>query len=281
MRLSLLMLAIFGLFAFSGMPHAIEAASCADGTPYGKCSTKNPGQYCTGSIYAPTLGTLLSVCPCSKFLGYVQQGEGETATCILAKCTDGTEAGKCSATKPKQCVNGALVDNATACGCPSGKRPSANGLACEFIPCNDSGTPVPEGTCSPRKEKKCVNGILVSKASECGCPPGKTKMGEACGVVCSDGTEDGKCSPAKPKKCVNGYLLDDAPACGCPDGQVAVGKQCSASAAGELGGVEMLSGGNTSSSGSGAPASNALSCCCLPTALIGIAGGYAFFRKKN
>jgi hypothetical protein len=211
----------------------------------------------------------------------VQQGEGDSASCVASKCSDGTESGKCSATKPKQCINGVLVDNSTACGCPAGKRVAADKVFCEFIPCNESGVSVPEGTCSPKRAKKCVNGQMVDKASECSCPPGKTAVGEVCTVLCSDNTKDGECSATKPKKCVNGYLLDDAPACGCPQGQNAVGKQCSASVLGGLGGPDILSGPPANQSGGTPGGASALSCCCLPTALIGIVGGFAFFRKRK
>ena len=281
MKLYALLLVLAGLLAFSGLSSAqVVVGSCADGTQYGKCSAKYPGQYCTGSLANPTLGTLLTACPCSKFPGYLQQGEGDSASCIAAKCSDGTASGACASTKPKQCVNGALVDNSTSCGCPAGKQVATDGVFCEFIPCNDSGISVPEGTCSPKKGKKCANGQLSDKASECGCAPGLTKQGETCAIVCSDGTKDGDCSATKPKKCTGGYLLEDAAACGCPSGLNPVGKQCSASVLGGLGGVDTLGGvtGNQSGSTGGA---SPLSCCCLPTALIGIAGGFAVFRKRK
>jgi hypothetical protein len=278
--LSLLLVLAGFVLAFAGLGHS--AGVCADGTAYGACSTRNPGQYCIGNLDSPALGTLITICPCSRFPGYIQEGEGDTANCVLAKCDDGTNAGNCAIVKPKVCVGGSLyADNATKCGCPAGKRAAADGIFCGFIPCNDAGVSVPEGTCSPKKGTKCVSGVLVDKASECGCPAGKTKMGDACSVVCSDGTEDGKCSSTKPKKCTNGYLLDDAVSCGCPEGLNPVGKQCSASVLGGLGGADALSGGNASNETGTAGGANALSCCCLPTALVGIAGGFIFFRKRN
>jgi hypothetical protein len=272
---------VFALLALSfGMAHAITVGSCSDGTQYGKCSTVNPGSYCTGSISSPNLQIYVANCKCEAVAGWVQQGSGDEATCIQAKCTDGTSNNQCSPTKPKACVNGALVDNAAKCGCPSGKRVSSNSLLCEFIPCTDGSISVPEGTCSAKKAKKCVNGVLVDKASECGCPSGQTMQGDTCGVVCSDGTKDGACSSAKPKQCVNGYLLDNAVACGCPDGLNAVGKTCSASVFGGTGSSNLLGGASGNDSQTQGTGSSALSCCCLPTALIGIIGGFAFFRKK-
>jgi hypothetical protein len=266
-----------------GMAHAITVGSCADGTQYGKCSTTNPGSYCTGSISAPSLQLYVAMCKCEAVAGWVQQGEGEGATCVQAKCADGTTNGQCSSvTKPKVCVGGSnYYDNATKCGCPAGKRVAANGISCEFIPCSDGDVSVPEGTCSAKKEKKCVNGALVDKASECGCPIGETRDGETCGIVCSDGTKDGVCSSTKPKECVNGYLLDNAAKCGCPGGQVAAGKKCTDSVLGGLTGADLLGGSAGNETGNATGGSSALSCCCLPTALIGIIGGFAFFRKNG
>ena len=267
-----------------GMAHAITVGNCADGTQYGKCSSVNPGSWCTGIMDSPTLGALLTKCPCSNYPGWVQEGTGDDATCVQSKCADGTMNGQCSAvTKPKVCVGGATYsDNATKCGCPAGKKVAAGGIFCEFVPCNDSGVSVPEGMCSAKKQRKCVGGALVDKASECGCPVGQTLQGETCGVVCLDGTKDGSCSSTKPKECTNGYLLDNAVKCGCPDDKPnQVGSQCTNSVLATVPGADLLGGAASNSTGTGAASSNALSCCRLPTALIGIIGGFAFFRKNE
>ena len=280
---------VFAIFALAlSMAHAISVGTCADGTQYGKCSTVNPGSYCIGSINSPSLQVYVAMCKCEAIAGWQQQGDGDSAVCVQAKCADGTLNGQCSAaTKPKVCVGGTTyADNATKCGCPSGKRIAAGGVFCEFIPCTDDGLAVPEGTCSAKKQKKCVNGVLVDKASECGCPLGQTQQGESCSVVCSDGTKEGTCSSTLPKECIltgtgTGMLLDNATMCGCPDGQTAVGKLCTTSIIGSLPGSDLL-GGNSSANGTGATGgSSALSCCCLPSALIGIVGGFAFFRKRE
>ena len=267
-----------------GMAHAVTVGNCADGTQYGKCSTINPGGYCTGSISAPTLQVYVAMCQCEKVSGWMQSGTGDDATCIQAKCADGTLNGQCSAvTKPKVCVGGSTYsDNATKCGCPTGKQVASGGIFCEFTPCKDGDVNVPEGTCSAKKQKKCVSGALVDKASECGCPTGQTMQGETCGIVCSDGTKDGSCSSTLPKECVNNYLLDNALKCGCPEGLSAVGKQCTNSVLAAVPGADLLGGSSPSGNQTGAAgSSSALSCCCLPTALIGIIGGFAFFRKNE
>ncbi|MFA6907514.1 MAG: hypothetical protein WC263_01675 [Candidatus Micrarchaeia archaeon] len=265
----------------SGMAHAITVGSCADGTQYGKCSTLNPGGYCTGSISAPTLQVYVAKCKCETVPGWVQEGSGDAAVCVQAKCVDGTLTGSCAIAKPNVCVGGAnYAPNATKCGCPAGKKVAAGGIFCEFIPCTDGDVSVPEGMCSAKKQKKCVGGVLVDKASECDCPVGQTRDGETCGVVCIDGTKDGSCSATLPKECTNGYLLDNAVKCGCPDGLSAVGKQCTNSVLAAVPGADLL-GGAGNGTGVGAGGSSALSCCCLPTALIGVIGGFAFFRKSG
>ena len=264
-------LALFGM-AFAA------TNDCADGTKYFKCSSASPGYLCGPS----GLVLYLKQCPCSNFPGYIETGSGDNASCILAKCSDNTQNGQCSSTKPLLCSLGQLVDNATKCGCPSGKVVSSNGLNCAYPPCSDEGTSVPDGTCSAKNERKCVNGVLVDKASECGCPAGETRDGESCGFVCEDGTKDGECSTTKPKECQNGYLLDNAQKCGCPEGKMVAGRQCTDSIIDAVTNVDLLGtgdAGNTTGQGTSPP--GALSCCCLPAALIGVVGGYAFSRKRK
>lgn len=284
--MKLFSLAIVAMIAISGMAFAdIDTSPCSDGTAYGKCSTANPGNWCTGSPGAHALMQYVSLCSCTAVSGWVQEGTGDAATCVQAMCNDGTKNGACAATKPKVCIGGTIyADNATKCGCPAGKRKAADGIFCEFIPCTYNGETVNEGLCSAKnKGKMCQNGTIVDAATACGCPAGQTKVGEKCSLVCTDGTLDGACSTNKPRKCVAGDLVDDAVSCGCPQGQSAVGKNCAASVFDQLGGADLLGSGNTNANNSsgGSSASNPLSCCCLPTALIGIVGGFAVFRKKE
>lgn len=292
MRLSLLVLAFAAVIVISGMGFAIDVANCADGTPYNGCSTKSPGYWCHGLINAPTLENYPTKCPCTNQPGWVQEGEGDNAKCIQAKCDDGTKVGECATTKPKVCVGGSTyTDNATKCGCPAGMKPSSVGIICEYEPCSD-GTK--DGLCSTKSVgKKCVQSALVDKASECPCKSGYIKQGEACVLECTanDGSKvlSGQCSLTKPKYCnENGYLVDDASKCGCPESQVAdsSGKRCVASSLlGGLGGSDVLgapSGGSANATGAGGSSGlGSLQCCCLPTALIGLAGGFVYFRKKK
>lgn len=272
---------LFSGFAFAG------TSDCVDGTKHFKCSTVTPGLLCNDGH----LIQYVAYCPCSKVAGWVQQGEGESATCVQAKCSDGTDSGKCSLNKPKQCSNGVLADNATACGCPSNKKISANGLSCEFLPCMDNGVSVPSGLCSPKSSgKKCVDGALVDKASDCPCKSGTTRQGEACVVFCEDGTQSGECSSSKPKECVLsetgvGVLIDNSPKCGCSEGKVVDGKRCSATAANVLGGTADLLGGippSDNSSQSPASQNGSFSCTCCPAAIIGLLLiGFVAYRKNE
>lgn len=277
------LLALGILFALAILTSVSFAATnpCSDGTAYFKCSAKSPGMVCGPNGLEP----YVKLCPCTSYPGYVQQGEGDTATCVLAKCDDGTASGQCSSTKPKVCMGGSsYADNATKCGCPAGKQIAPDGIFCKSIPCTDQGAKVEEGQCSPKNDgKMCVNGALVDKASACPCKPGQTAVNDKCTILCSDGTEENKCASTKPKKCVNGYLVDRAGDCGCPSGQAAVGNQCTTSILGG-GGTDLLGGGSTSGNGTGGDSgtSSPSPCsCCLPTALIGLAGGYVFFRRKE
>ena len=272
--------ALIGIVLFlSGLSFA-GTSSCIDGTGYFACS-KTAGY--VGMRCGPNGLARDTTCQCESVAGYITVGVGADSLCELAKCGN-IDIGACDpSNKPKMCVSGQLIDNATKCGCPSGKKISANGLACESIPCNDSGMNVLDGQCAVKSSgMKCVNGILVDKASECPCKSGLTKVGEKCLVVCSDGTQDGACSTTKPQECVNGYLLDNAAKCGCPDGKTAVGKQCTDSIFGSIGGTDLLggspSGNQTQTEGA---STSPMACCCLPTAMIVLAIGFAFSRKNQ
>ncbi len=61
------------------------------------------------------------------------------------KCSDGTEDGMCSVSKPKKCMNGALVDDSVTCGCSPGQ--SAEGTGCKIL----------ERECPPEISQVCNN----------------------------------------------------------------------------------------------------------------------------
>ncbi|PIN90208.1 hypothetical protein COU57_04175 [Candidatus Pacearchaeota archaeon CG10_big_fil_rev_8_21_14_0_10_32_14] len=106
------------------------------------------------------------------------------------KCSDGTENGKCSLTKPKYCKNGLLIDSCQVCGCNVGEKCNTNG-SCSIIPiikkCYD-GTPY--GECSLSKPLFCNEGSLINKCSICGCPNDN--------YLCQ---EDGICKIKEPSYC--------------------------------------------------------------------------------
>jgi hypothetical protein len=124
----------------------------------------------------------LGRCPEARFnYSAIAAGKARISEIRLKSCSDGTPGGQCSASKPQECVLGQLANNANRCGCPAGMRPAADGKACEFIPCMDNGVIVPAATCSPRTVgKKCENGSLIDKPSECGCPAGQFLSGNIC-----------------------------------------------------------------------------------------------------
>lgn len=49
----------------------------------------------------------------------------------VGKCLDGTAYGQCTATKPKYCQDGGLVNKCQTCGCPTGQICQADGACCE------------------------------------------------------------------------------------------------------------------------------------------------------
>ncbi|HJW96759.1 MAG TPA: hypothetical protein VJ485_01190 [archaeon] len=84
------------------------------------------------------------------------------------------------------------------------------------IGCND-GTHDEE--CSANRPYYCNNGVLMEKASVCGCAQGLVLAGDICRRprICTDGTDPGKCSAIKPLYCEDGTLVSNASLCGCQE----------------------------------------------------------------
>ena len=155
---------------------AILIKSCSDGTPGGQCSAQKPMECVLGQLVGNA-----NKCSCPSGMRATANGQG----CESIPCIDNgasVPSGACSQiTIGKKCVGGSLVDMSSVCGCPSGKRPSADGKTCEFNPCIDNWVSVPNGNCSPQTiGKKCVNGTLLDMASACGCPAGQFATGNTC-----------------------------------------------------------------------------------------------------
>lgn len=199
---------------------------CSDGTSPGQCSATNPF-YCDAGI----LVKRASLCGCVS--PNIRSGED----CIQPSqvqqaqtCSDNTPFNQCSSNRPLFCLGGSLVNRALTCGCPSGQ--TASGDNCITIQAQQQCT---DGTffgqCSPTRPLFCNNGVLINRATSCGCPGNQVASGDNCVTqaqqTCSDGTSSGQCSPNNPPLfCENGNLVNRASSCACPGNQVVSGDNC-------------------------------------------------------
>jgi len=148
------------------------------GTCYASCKYDSPGYY---NVYAPYyVGG--AYCGYTSVNVVSQQGGSGGGTGGVQQCADGSYYGQCSTNQPKYCQNGVLIDRASLCGCPSGY--DRNGDICvqkqqppQAQQCND-GTAY--GFCSQQRPLYCFNGVLIDRASACGCPSGWVRDGERC-----------------------------------------------------------------------------------------------------
>ncbi|MFA4835037.1 MAG: choice-of-anchor Q domain-containing protein [Dehalococcoidia bacterium] len=88
-----------------------ETTSCSDGTISGACSANKP-QYCNNGVLVSNCAR----CLCAGDLSCYNDGACHASSSGLY-CSDQTPYGNCSSTKPKVCMDGALVDKCGACGC--------------------------------------------------------------------------------------------------------------------------------------------------------------------
>ncbi|MBI2657524.1 hypothetical protein HYX08_02405 [Candidatus Woesearchaeota archaeon] len=152
------------------------------------------------------------------------------------RCTDGTKNGFCSANVPSFCDNGKLVKRASFCGCPGNLVRSGEDCIqqSQQAPQTPQSQTCSDGTsfsqCSSTRPLFCNNGVLISRASVCGCPSSQIANGDNCitqqAQTCSDNTPFNQCSSARPLFCLGGSLINRALTCGCPPGQVASGDNC-------------------------------------------------------
>jgi len=104
-------------------------------------------------------------------------------------------------------------------------------IVCQTVPqpvqrCGDGTV---EGQCSQNVPLFCQNGILVNRASFCGCPSSLVISGDNCVAPvqrCSDNTPSGFCSSTLPLFCQSGSLIQRASICGCPAAQTISGDTC-------------------------------------------------------
>lgn len=281
-------LLLVGLFLAMGMPALMASTeACADGTAYFACSTKQPGFACLPD--AATGGNTLQndivnkivkntdgnpKCACKNYPGYTEAG----GACVSTTCTDAgqtVQSNACAPTKPRQCVNGALVDNAALCACPDGSQPAADGKTCT----KRSGCRWNNPACPENSECKYVE----SAAGDDGlCKP---KQGCAFGTVtCSDMQDCDKSSNP------NGVCVAK-PGCKYVNPPCAKGKTCNVAsntcedaAVGGGGDTPLLP--NTQTPGANATTGGApgggLPCCPLPAvAAVTMIGLVAYRRARN
>ncbi|MFH1225543.1 MAG: DUF2341 domain-containing protein [Candidatus Diapherotrites archaeon] len=97
-----------------------------------QCGTTDVGvceygaQTCSGGEWGSCIG---AVNPGTETCGNSLDDDcdGSTDEGCQQYCSDGTAYGACSTTKPKKCVNGALVDVCSQCGCSAGYTCQGNG----------------------------------------------------------------------------------------------------------------------------------------------------------
>ncbi|MFH1307690.1 MAG: PA14 domain-containing protein, partial [archaeon] len=146
---------------------------CEDGTLYNECSN-NTNLFCLGG----TLVENCNLCGCSQ--DYECQINGTCQKIFLSPnltCSDSTNYGECSTSKPVYCNNGTLVENCNLCGCNEGYNCQINGT-CQLIPVIVFDGKCSDGTldrqCSTTKPLYCNNGTLVSNCTLCSCSSGYT-----------------------------------------------------------------------------------------------------------
>ncbi len=254
---------------------AVFAAQCSDGTYYNHCSEDNPGMVCAGSFSSPELkeddtlfkffyerGDSDCICP-----------EGETivdGVCVSAECSDGTELGECSDSKPKYCEDGGLVDKASVCGCPVGYERDEERciqlVGCEYDnPSCDEDHECIDNVCvlktgceyenpSCASDEECINNVCVEKT---GCLYGKPEC--SWDEVC----ENNVCVKRE------GCEFENPP---CGEGEICVQNTCV---------QQEETDGDSALNMFGEPDFNPLrSCCCVP-ALVALAVlGVTFYKKE-
>ncbi len=141
--------------------------------------------------------------------------------CINTTCSDGTPNLNCSATKPKYCSNGTLVNNCNSCGCLSGQGCNTTTQTC-YSGCTYGPNIIPYGCYSPNYPLYCsYSGLFRSNCSVCGCPSSSPACitNGSCMGICPDGTPELSCSTTKPLYCRwTGSLINNCNLCGCPTG---------------------------------------------------------------
>ena len=77
-------------------------------------------------------------------------------------CADGTLFGQCSATKPKFCQNGTLVDKCSSCGCSGALLCNSTSNACYSPSATPTPAPSPSATVTPTPLDESMEAIAVA-----------------------------------------------------------------------------------------------------------------------
>jgi|GEM_PF-6807700 len=156
---------------------------CSDGTPSGQCSATNPF-YCDAGILVKRASFCGCVSPkirsgddCVEQPSKAQQ---QPQAQQPQACSDNTPFNQCSSSRPLFCLGGSLINRALTCGCPSGQAPSGDNC----VPIQTQQQTCTDGTlfgqCSPTRPLFCNNGVLINRATTCGCPSGQAASGDVC-----------------------------------------------------------------------------------------------------
>lgn len=122
-------MALLAIAAIIPAGYAQANVKCSDGTKYFECSTTQVGYLCAYGgqlqLFIRDAQNKMTKCHCTKFPGYIEMD----GVCVKTVCTIGSDSvqnGQCYDKTHQKCVNGSLVDDASACGCPGGKKVSGS-----------------------------------------------------------------------------------------------------------------------------------------------------------
>ncbi len=278
-------IALLAIVFLAGVAAAVNTNPCSDGTPYGKCSNQSPGYICwvggTGNTlmnaFAPGMpSSWRTMCSCSNFPGYVEVN----GACAKNTCTDtnGATLGnwQCGAVKPQQCIWGALVSNASYCGCPAGQKADSGGKNCaDIVGCRWNGTG--HLTCPPSQECKWnpadnVDGGTCTPKQGCAFHNPDCQLSEDC-ITTSNA--NGVC------RTKTGCQYNN-PSCSAGQTCNQLTGNCDKNALDIIPVIPGASNASKTTGTTGAP--GGFSCCCLPaagaTAMVGLVS-YQRMRKKE
>ncbi len=293
--------AIFAMIILAGIVAAEDAGvtcppnnpscACSDGTAYFGCSQTQPGYACilqgnkhvlVNMMGPDSISRYKSQCSCDKYPGYSLV----SGSCVKTTCSDGSNTIQnlvCASGKPKQCVNGNLIDNSSACGCPAGYNPNPNGKTCDQrIGCRWNTYTCPSGReCKFTASSNTDDGTCVSKS---GCM-NNNPMCNPISETCDTSTDPNGVCIARQGCQYQNPVCDGNHVCNTVTGK------CDAVDTGA--GVPTIPlpviptptvNGTNSSAGKTASPLGSMSCCCLPgagaAAMVGLAS-YQRMRKKE